>query len=88
MATHSSIPAWRIPWTENPMDRGAWWATLVHGVAKSLTRLSDLKKNQKQYCNKFTDDFKMVHIKKSLLKEKNASELLSKTHQYCHRWGF
>ena len=25
---------------ENPMDRGAWWAT-VHGVAKSLTRLSD-----------------------------------------------
>ena len=24
----------------NPMDRGAWWAT-VHGVAKSQTRLSD-----------------------------------------------
>ena len=26
---------------ENPMDGGAWWAT-VHGVAKSRTRLSDL----------------------------------------------
>ena len=25
---------------ENPMDGGAWWAT-VHGVAKSQTRLSD-----------------------------------------------
>ena len=25
---------------ENPMDRGAWWAT-GHGVAKSQTRLSD-----------------------------------------------
>ena len=25
---------------ENPMDRGAWWA-IVHGVAKSRTRLSD-----------------------------------------------
>ena len=25
---------------ENPMDRGAWWAT-VHRVAKSQTRLSD-----------------------------------------------
>ena len=25
---------------ENPMDRGAWWAT-VHGVAKSRTRLRD-----------------------------------------------
>ena len=24
---------------ENPMDRGAWWAT-VHGVAKSQTRLN------------------------------------------------
>ena len=35
LATHSSIPAWRIP-----MDREAWWAT-VHGVSKSLTRLSE-----------------------------------------------
>ena len=25
---------------ENPMDRGAWWAT-VHGVTKSRTQLSD-----------------------------------------------
>ena len=36
-ATHSSIPVWRIPWTE---DRWATvplrWAT-VHGVAKSWT---------------------------------------------------
>ena len=31
MATHSSIPAWRIPWTEDPL-----WAT-VHRVAKSRT---------------------------------------------------
>ena len=28
MATHSSIIAWRIP-----MDRGAWWATVL-GVAR------------------------------------------------------
>ena len=25
---------------ENSMDRGAWWA-IVHGIAKSWTRLSD-----------------------------------------------
>ena len=25
---------------ENPIDRGAWWAT-VHGIAKSRTRLND-----------------------------------------------
>ena len=31
MTTHSSILAWR-----NPMDRGAWWAT-VQGVTKSWT---------------------------------------------------
>ena len=34
-APHSSTLAWK-----NPMDRGAWWAT-VHGVAKNWTRLSD-----------------------------------------------
>ena len=27
MATHTSILAWKIPWTEEPE---AWWAT-VHG---------------------------------------------------------
>ena len=33
MATHSSILAWRIPWTEEPGR--------LQGVAKSQTRLSD-----------------------------------------------
>ena len=31
MASHSSILIWK-----NPMNRGAWWAT-VHGIAKSET---------------------------------------------------
>jgi len=35
MATHSSILAWK-----NPMDRGAWWAT-VQRVAKNWTQLSE-----------------------------------------------
>ena len=35
MTTHSSILAWRTP-----MDRGAWWATIVHGVTKSRTLLT------------------------------------------------
>ena len=30
----------QYPCLENPMDRGAWYAT-VHGVTKSRTRLSD-----------------------------------------------
>ena len=34
-ATHSSILAWRIPWTEEPGRLHT-----VHGVAKSWTRLS------------------------------------------------
>ena len=37
MAIHSSILAWRIPWTEKP---GRLQST-VHGVAKSWTQLSD-----------------------------------------------
>ena len=35
METHSSTLC-----LENPMDRGAWWAT-VHGVAKSWTGLKN-----------------------------------------------
>ena len=34
MATHSSILAWRIPWTKEP------GGLLVHGIEKSQTRLS------------------------------------------------
>ena len=36
MATHSSTLAWKIPWTEEP-DK----LYIVHGVAKSRTRLRD-----------------------------------------------
>ena len=35
MAAHSSILAWKIPWTENPSKAE------VHGAAKSRTQLSD-----------------------------------------------
>ena len=35
LAIHSSIPS-----LDNPMDRGAWWAT-DHGAAKSQTQLSN-----------------------------------------------
>ena len=34
MATHSSILAWRIPWTEEPGELHT-----VHEVTKSLTQL-------------------------------------------------
>ena len=39
MATHSSILAWRIPWTV------AWWAT-ARVVEKSWTQLSDQAQHQ------------------------------------------
>ena len=49
MATHSSILACRIPWTEgpggcleNPMDRRAWQA-IIHRATKSWTRLKRLR---------------------------------------------
>ena len=38
MATHSSILAWRIPWTDEPGG--------LLGVAKSQTRLSDFTLRQ------------------------------------------
>ena len=33
VATHSSILAWRIPWTE----RGAWWATVLGAAESHMT---------------------------------------------------
>ena len=36
MATHSSVLAWRTPWTEEPGGLHT-----VHGVAKNRTQLSD-----------------------------------------------
>ena len=39
MATHSSILAWRIPWTEEP-----------GGVAKSWTRLKQLSSSNDKWC--------------------------------------
>ena len=36
MATHSSILAWRIPWTEEP------GRVTVHGITQSRTRLNQL----------------------------------------------
>ena len=35
MASHSSILAWRIPWTEEPDE------AVVHSITKSWTRLND-----------------------------------------------
>ena len=36
---------------ENPMDRGAWWAT-VHGVTKSRTRLKQLSMSIIKLCGR------------------------------------
>ena len=43
MATHSSILAWRVPWTE---ESGG---LTVHGVTKSWTQLSDLERCWKRH---------------------------------------
>ena len=37
---------------ENPMDRGAWWAT-VHGVTKSQTRLRRLSTHSTAHRNDY-----------------------------------
>ena len=50
MATHSSILAW------NPMDRGAWWAT-VHWVAMSRTWLSTYTHHQRNMLNHYYHDY-------------------------------
>ena len=43
MATHSSILAWRIPWSEEPV---LWWVA-VHEVTQSRTRLKRLSSSSR-----------------------------------------
>ena len=43
---------------ENPMDGGAWWAT-IHGVAKSRTWLNDLTFKQQQSPKDLNKFFKL-----------------------------
>ena len=43
-------PLW-YSYLENPMDRGAWWAT-VHGVTQSWTQLKRLSMHMFFFCQK------------------------------------
>ena len=47
MATHSSILAWKIPWTEKP-----GWLHTVHGVAElDMTEHKDMNEPSLQRCS-------------------------------------
>ena len=49
---------------ENPMDGGAWWAT-VHGVAKSQTRLSNFTLGDSRVC--FGSHWSLEHVGKKVI---------------------
>ena len=46
---------------ENPMDRGAWWAT-VHGVAKSWTRLKWLSSKSSSSSSRVNMQYYMLQV--------------------------
>ena len=72
MATHSSILA-----GNNPINRGAWWAT-VHGVAKSCTRRKQLSMHAQQSPEMGNDDYFIVH--QMLARKGPARDSLYLTH--------
>ena len=55
VVTHASILAWKIPWTEEP---GRLY--IVHGVAKSRTRLSDFTLQEPKMSAFFSTNSKMA----------------------------
>ena len=59
-ATHSSILAWRIPWT-------------VHGVAKSQTRLSDFHFHFHMEVQRLAGSFRVTQLKQSLASDSPSS---------------
>ena len=74
---------------ENPMDRGAWRAT-VHSVAKSWTRLKQLSTAQ----HKFIDSRSLVNPKQHKYKDthgritvKLLETIIRKSFESSQRWG-
>ena len=56
MVTHSSIPAWKIPWMEEP------GRLTVHGVSNSRTRLSDFVSLNKLMCVSVSNIYLLFHL--------------------------
>ena len=99
MATHSSILAWRIPWTEGP------GRSVVHRVAKSQTWLKRLSIYNDAYIPiSWTSECVILHGKKNsshmmllrispwrvILDYKDGSSIITrgqiKGRQRCQRW--
>ena len=66
MATHSSILAWRIPWTEEPGELQSMGSQRVRHVCATLTSLLVNKEGQ-------APDFPS-HLKKQLIKPEQLNK--------------
>ena len=60
MATHSSIHAWRIPWTEEPDG-------LVYSVTNSRTQLKQLSMHEHNLLNKTFRLFSGLRMEKEMV---------------------
>ena len=83
--THSSILAWK-----NSMGIGAWWA-IVHGVAKSQTRLSNqthTKTNQKRHYIQFCSHSIRYYFHNVFNFNVFLSNLIKRTNIFCTQYTY
>ena len=70
-------------WLENPMDRGAWWAT-VQGVAKSWTRLKCMRLGKAPFLPlTISFNFIIMFIMKYLKLWSKFKKLCGKSYHTC-----
>ena len=79
MTTPSNILAW-----ENPMDGGAWRAT-VHGIAQSRTRLKRLSSSSRHFFKKIEDIKGTFHARMDMIKDRNG-KALTEAGEIKERW--
>ena len=84
MATHSSIFAWRIPWTKDP------WQATVHRVTKSQTWLKWLSTSDKEPNSNIYQDILDINKRKTNnpIKICKTPELTFQKRRYPERWFF
>ena len=81
MATHSSIYAWKIPWTEEP---GELWSMGLCRVGHKTAHTHDAQKSYRDYMHTYRHILSLSQLPQLRYSESATYEPLLLTHTHTH----